>query len=178
MKTFNSILRRIRDGRFAVALMLLFVAVACQQKLPAPEEVNAKIQDKEALTQADYTTMIDYCGEYAKKAQQYQNIINAEPNDSTPSSIDAQSALSTLYGEYPYLDQFSQVIYSSTNDEIGADNVKKVNEYAKYSAFPLPQGSGANLNQPGVVGDIEDMPQDSGEVIATGDGEAVDIPVK
>ena len=70
---------------------------------------------------------------------------------------------------------FRTAIYAASDDQIGARNVKKVNEYEKYEAFPLPDGSGKSLNIPGEVGVIEDMPDtDTSGVIADPDGIVVD----
>lgn len=165
-------------GLLAVMLLSL-MAVACGSKAPSAEDVARKIDAKEVLTQADYSTMIDYCGEYAKKAQQYLDIINSQPDASSPESVKATSDMAALYAEYRYLDMFRSVIDNTEESILGESNVKKVEEYAKYEAFPLPDGAGASLLDTNVVGDIEDMPaSDTGSVIATGDGEVVDVQVK
>lgn len=162
-----------------LCLMALFVAciISCTQKDPTPEEVATKIDTKEVLTKADYTTIINYCGEYAKKAQQYFDIINAESNDSTDAATKATDNLANLYASYKYLDSFRTTLASTDLTKLGNENEKKVNEFAKYEAFPLPQGAGANLQNPNVEGMIEDMPQQGSKeaqtVIATSDGEAV-----
>lgn len=164
-----------------LSLIALFVLciISCSGNLPTPREVAQKIDDKETLTTDDYTTMIDYCGDYAKRAQKYYDIINAEPNDSTEAAIKATGDLATLYGSCQYLDLFRSTLANTDLSALGKDNEKKVNEYAKYQGFPLPIGEGADLQDPNVVGMIEQMPDtavsESAGVISTGDGEAVDI---
>ncbi|MBD5195633.1 MAG: hypothetical protein HDR84_07350 [Bacteroides sp.] len=168
--------------KLIVASFLLVIVAACGTKLPTDSEVAQKIDAKESLSEADYTTMIDYCGKYAEEAQKYYDIINAQPNDSTAEYIKAADDLATLYGNYAYLDAFRQTLNNSEVSQLGKENEKKVNEYAKYQAFPLPGGEAANLQNPNVVGDIENMPSpsvsDSTGVISAGDGEAVDMQVK
>ncbi len=161
-----------------LAMILLLVgATACGNGKPSPKDVAAKIDSHEVLTEADYTAMIDYCGEYAKKAQKYFDIINSQADSSSAESVKATSDLAALYGEYTYLDLFRETLDNTGESALGPKNVKKVEELARYEAFPLPEGAGASLLDSNVIGDIEDMPADSGEVIATGDGEAVDIQV-
>lgn len=172
--------RNLIKGAFA--MMLLIVMAACGQKIPSAEEVAGKIDNNATLTEADYTSMIDYCGDYAKDAQKYYDIINAEPTDSTAEAIRATDDLASLYEKYNYLEKFRDVLENTNLTSLGVDNEKKVAEFAKYQGFPLPVGAGADLRDPKVVGMIEDMPDttatDSTGVIATGDGEAVDINVK
>lgn len=163
-----------------IALFMIGVGlVSCNDKIPTPQEVAQKIDASEKLTQADYTSIFDYCGEYAKKAQQYLDMINSQPNDSTPEYTRAVSEMASLYQEYKYLDMFRDVIYQLPATELDDANQKKVEEYSKYQAFPLPEGSAQDLISPNDVGAIEDMPDSAnGQVISTGAGEAVDINVK
>lgn len=157
-----------------VAMAMVLVMSACGQKVPSAEEVANRINTNQSLTEADYTQMVDYCGKYAVEAQQYYDIINAQPNDSTAEAVKATNQLADLYGNYAYLDLFRNKLENTDMSQLGAENEKKVNEYAKYQGFPLPGGEGASLEDPNVVGMIEDMPDSSNSpVIATGDGEAV-----
>ncbi len=167
-KTIMKILKTL-----CAALMCMAFA-SCSQNLPSPEQVAQKIDSNETLTEADYTTMIDYCGDYSKKAQEYFDLINAQPSDSTAEYTRASEELANLYSANPYIDIFRSAIYAANDSAIGAKNVAKVKEFEKYQAFPLPEGEGASLNQPGVVGDIVETPNnDSSAVIAAGIGEEV-----
>ena len=76
----------------------------------------------------------------------------------------ATSDLAALYGEYTYLDLFRETLDNTGESALGPKNVKKVEELARYEAFPLPEGAGASLLDSNVIGDIEDMPADSGDV--------------
>ena len=160
-------------------LLFIFAMVACGSKVPDPASVAGKINAGQSLTEADYASMIDYCGKYAEEAQKYFDLINAQPNDSTAEAVKATDDLAGLYARYTYLDQFRNALAQADMSELGAENEKKVNEFAKYQAFPLPVGEGADLKDPNVVGMIEEMPDtDTAGVISDGDGEAVDINVK
>ena len=170
-------LKRILKVTMALAAIVL--VASCGQRTPTPEEVAKKIDAGETLTQADYAAVLDYCGGYAKKAQQYFDLINTQANDSTPEYLEATNHMANLYAEYPYLDMFRAVVYNIPESSLDAKNKEKVEEYSKYQAFPLPDGAGVDMTNPQVEGDIVDMPDtDTTAVIASGDGEAVDVQVK
>lgn len=172
-KKFNVILKS------AMTLMFVLILASCGSKTPSAEDVAKKIDAQETLTQADYTAMIDYCGKYAQEAQKYFDQINAQPNDSTAAAVEATNKLADLYASYTYLDQFRTALYATSDAQLSPENEKKLNEYASYEAFPLPSGEGKALENPDVVGMIEQTPNtDSTGVISTGVGEAVDVNVK
>lgn len=157
------------------AAVMCVVFAACAGSDPTPAEVAARIDSHDSLSQADYSVMIDYCGNYAKEAQQYFDIINSQPTDSTAEYSRAARSLAELKANSPYIDMFRTAIYAASDSQIGEKNVKKVSEYQKYEAFPLPEGSGPELSIPGEAGVIVDMPDtDTTAVIAAGDGVAVD----
>lgn len=161
-----------------MALVCLLFAM-CGSKNSSPEEVARRIDAKEALSQDDYRTIIDYCGEYAKTAQQYFDIIDSQASESTPEAVKAAADLAAVYGKYKYIDMFRNALFNVDESQLDARNVKNVKEYSGYEAFPLPGGAGEALEDPDVVGDIEQMPaSDTSGVISQGDGEAVDIQVK
>lgn len=173
--------RRIFTTLVAMLAFVASVALfsACSEKLPSAEEVAKRIDAKETLSTADYTAMINYCGEYAKKAQPLFDIINAQPDASTPEAVKAAGEMADLYANYRYLDMFRSVLENTDESALGAKNVEKVNELSQFQAFPLPEGAGPDLNQPGVVGQIEQMPDsDTSGVISTGVGEVVNLEVK
>lgn len=171
---------KIKSLVMTMAVMALTIMTSCGGGVK-PEEVAAKIDAQEELSQKDYAAVLDYCGDYAKKAQQYFEIINSQPNDSTAQYIRAADDMAALVQEYPYLDMFRNVVYNLKDSDLDKENQKKVEEYTKYQAFPLPEGAGPDLSTPGVVGDIEDMPSQAGTdstgVISQGDGVVVDETV-
>lgn len=164
----------MKNFKILLICALALFAFACSKTHPTPAEVAAKIDSRQALSKSDYSVMIDYCGDYAKQAQQYFDLINEQPTDSTKEYVRAVGELASLRAAHPYLDMFQTAIYSASDELIGEENVKKVNEYTKYQAFPLPEGSGPDLAVPGVVGEVVEMPSaDTAGVIAAPDGEVV-----
>lgn len=165
--------RNVLYGAIMSLAVIVFGMTGCGQSHDA-SEVAKKIDAQEALNQRDYATVLDYCGEYARKAQTYFDAINAQPSDTTAEYLRVVNEMAQLSQEYPYLDMFRGVIYNLKADDLDADNQKKVEEFARYQAFPLPEGDGPDLSIPGVEGLIEDMPSQAGTdstgVIATGDG--------
>lgn len=164
-------MKNILKSIAAVALVVLIAA--CGQKTPTAQQVADSINANKELTEADYTCMVDYCGDYAKDAQQYFDIINSQPNDSTAEAIKASDALASLYEKYSYIDLFRTKLENTDVSALGEKNAKKVSEYAALEAFPLPGGEEQKLISPDVEGMVEQMPAESTEVIATGAGEAV-----
>ncbi len=143
---------------FAVAALGLIMA-SCGGSTPTAEEVAAKVESKAELSNKDYQVMIDYCGDYAEKAQRYFDIINEEPNDSTQEAIKATDDLASLYANAKYLDLFRNVIFNSDAAQMGSANAEKAAELAKkYEAFPVPAVSTDSLLNPQVVGEVIDMP--------------------
>lgn len=136
--------------------------------------VAEKLEKGETLTEQDYKVMIEYCGDYAKKAQTYFDILNSEPNDSTEAAIKATDELANLNSSATYLDIFRKAIYAGDENELGSKNVELVKEYSNYEAFPLPAISDSSMLNPDVIGDVVEMPVDSSAVIASGDGEVVE----
>lgn len=157
-----------------VALLCVMVA-SCGGNGVDPTVVAQKIEKGQSLTQADYASMINYCGDYAQKAQKYFDIINAEPNDSTSEAIKASDELAGMYADAKYLDIFRKALTDADEAQLGEANTKKIAEYSKYEAFPIADVSDSTMLNPDIVGDIEDMPaKDTAGVIATGDGEVVE----
>lgn len=154
--------------------LLCLAAGACSNGNLTPAEVASKIDSHKPLTEADYEVMIDYCGEYAKNAQKYYDVINSAPSDTTLTYSEAAQSLASLKAESPYVDMFRTALYAADDSQIGAENVEKVKEFRKYEAFPLPEGSGESLNIPDDAGVVVDMPSDSSTVIAT----PVGIPIE
>lgn len=163
----------MKSIKILLAGVLALMAGACSKSTPTAAEVAAKIEAHQTLTESDYSVMIDYCGDYAKNAQHYYDLINEQPSDSTAAYVRASSELAALRAANPYFDIFQTAIYAADDSRIGEKNVEKVNEYEKYQAFPLPDGSGPALEQPGVVGEVVDMPADSSAVIADPAAEVV-----
>lgn len=161
-----------------IAAMLVVIFTGCAKSRPSADQVLTKIEANDSLSQADYSTIIDYCGDYARQAQKYYDIINAQPSDSTQEAITATNDLANLYADDKCLDKFRSTLGNASMSRLDKTNQEKVNEFAKYQGFPLPDGAGQNLENPDVVGMIQQTPSsDTTGVISQGDGEAVDVNV-
>lgn len=155
---------------FAFVAMVLVMA-ACGTKEEAAK-VADKISNGEQLTQSDYSVMIDYCAKYAEEAQVFQDKINVL----APTSEEAGKLtddIASLSGKFPLVSEFFSKLSNCTKEEVGADNVAKINKLSALTWFTAPEWADSG-NEDGVVGDVVDMPAvDSAGVIATGDGEVV-----
>ena len=162
--------------KFFAFMALCLVMASCGSSDKA-SEVASKISSGAQLTQADYTVMVDYCGQYAEAAQKLQDKIDVL----APTSEEAgklTDEVASLTDKYKYVNEFFNKISSSTKEEVGEENVKKITELASLTWFTAPEWADA-LPENGVEGYIMDMPSsDSDSVIAVGDGEAVAAPVK
>ncbi|MBD5217353.1 MAG: hypothetical protein HDS73_02525 [Bacteroidales bacterium] len=157
--------------KFLSLIAVAFLFAACSGDKAA--SVAAKIDAGQKLSQSDYTTIVDYCGDFAKEAQKFQNQIDALPDSAAAVSVD-ETKLADLKLKFPLLEKFNTALLASTPEEVGEDNVKKVNDLAKYIWFTAPDWATIQTD-PNVAGFIEDTPAagtDSG-VIAGGDGEVV-----
>lgn len=154
--------------------------VACSGST-APKDIANKLASKAELTDEDYGVMIDYCGEYAEDYQSYQDILD-DPESSEADKNSATNNLANLTSRNPYYSVFSAALYGVELRDLSKENQEKVKKYDKFTMFPLPGGAGLQLEDPNVEGMIEDMPDSTNaadsDVIATGDGEAVDVTVK
>ena len=159
---------------FMMMAVVCLIMASCGSKTD-PKAVADKIAAGEALTEADYTTMIDYCANYAEKAQPYFDVLNSGAATDSKEYADATNQLATMASEAVYLDIFRSAITAADAAQLGENNVKRVDELSKYEAFPIADVSDSGMLNPDVVGDIVDMPSnDSSNVIATGDGEVVE----
>ncbi|MDE6297966.1 MAG: hypothetical protein K2L89_08970 [Muribaculaceae bacterium] len=160
-------------------LTMMMMAVVCLIMTSCKTDADYKsVADKisagESLTESDYSVMIDYCADYAEKAQPYFDVINSGADPSSKEYADATNALADMSANAVYLDTFRNAIFSATADQLGESNVKKLDSLSKYEAMPIGDVSDSAMLNPDVVGDIEDMPAtDTGNVIANGDGEVV-----
>ncbi len=118
----------------ALAAVIMFASCS---KADQASEVARKIEAGDTLTQAEYTTVIDYLGDFAQKAQPIQDKINNLPYGD-PQATDLQKELSALKEKNGYFDLFKSVLESAPQSSLGADNVALVNKYAGYEWFASP----------------------------------------
>ncbi|MDE6271872.1 MAG: hypothetical protein K2M31_02565 [Muribaculaceae bacterium] len=158
-----------------LAMFVGVVATACSMASEA-EKVNEKIEKGETLTAADYTTIIDYMGKFAEKAQPIQDQINNLPAED-PKAVPFQDQLTKLKDEYPLLDSFKTVLDKASAEQVGADNVALVDKYAGYEWFSSPAWATINTDPEAAGLELQAPTNDTNGVIA-GAVDAVQVEVK
>lgn len=120
--------------------LLAVVAVVMASCSGGNATIASKISKGEALTQDEYTEMIDYCGDYAKQAQTIQDQIdNLSAEDSeSPQLAGLNSQLEELTKKFPELSVYSKAIKEATQEEVGEENVKKIDALAGLVWFDAP----------------------------------------
>ena len=138
---------------FLIAVVAL-IAAACS---PASEAdgIARKISKGDALSQSEYTAIIDYCGDYAKKAQTIQQQIDNLSSDS-PELSKLNAELESVKKAYPLTGEFFKALANATPEEVGEQNVKKVDEYSAMIWFDAPSWASEELD-PKAAGLIEDV---------------------
>lgn len=153
MKTFSLL----------IVSMLALLISSCSSNNEA-DRVAEKITNGEVLTQSDYGEIISYCGQYATKAQTVQDKIDNLPTNS-PELKSLNTELSIIADKYPHRQQFFAVLESATPEEVGTENVKKIDTYGALTWFDTPSWASVELD-PNVAGFVETaIPADS-EIVA------------
>ena len=121
------------------SVLALIGLTACQETSErACQDVAAKIESNEVLSQDDYTRMIEYVGEFAQKSQ------DAVVND--PQG-EMQGVIETLKKEYPLVDTFRDCIRNTPIDKFDADNQALIQKYAGLVEFTAPEGTEIQTNK-------------------------------
>lgn len=146
-------------------MMLAIVALvmaSCSTKDEA-QNVAKKIEASEPLTEANYTVILDYLGDFAEKAQPIQDKINNSNSDNP----DYASQLASLKAQYPLVDTFNEAIEKANANVLGVDNMALLNKYAPLEWFTAPTWF-TDMPDPDVAGEIVETPPagDSDGVIA------------
>lgn len=116
----------------AFTFVVLLGLTACQQSVEREaQNVADKINNKEALTEDDYTLMIKYVGEYAEKAQPI--VVNENGQQ-------MQGQLDAIKQEYPLADIFRNCIKSTPIDKFNKDNLDLLQKYGGLVEFTMPEG--------------------------------------
>lgn len=144
---------------------------SCQESTEKQENtIVNKIEAGEALTQDDYSVMIDYVGEYAEKAQKY---VDMEINDENLAQ--AATELNNLNKEYPDLIVYRNYLRLTPSSALSADNLEKVGKYAGYVEFTAPSGYTLETAPSSDAGmEVEAPPVDNGVVAGAVDNVKVD----
>lgn len=151
--------------KFFTLLVATVLMVACGGG--KAKNVAEKIKANEALSESDYTEMINYVGKFAEEAQKIQDQINALP-DNSPEAAKLTDKLSGIMDSKPDLTAFVDKIQYCTQQEIGPENVKLINKYAPLQWFTAPDWATIQTSD-SIAGFIEQMPaSDSSGVIEEG----------
>ena len=153
----------------SLAAVIILILAACTGRSDI-DRIADKVNQSQPLSQKDYSAMIDYCGQYARKAQPIQDQINLLPADS-PKALKLSIRLADLSSEYVYYNLFSEKIARCSKKEIGSANVDKINTLAPLTWFMAPDWA-VFQTSPDAAGFIEDVaPADSDStVIAVSSG--------
>lgn len=144
-------------------MMALVAAVglsACQESSAKQENnIAFKIDNGEQLTADEYSTIIDYVGEYAEKAQKYVDMqINGD--DLT----EAAKGMKALDAEFPYVNVYRNCIRFTPSASLSPENLEKVAQYAGYVEFTAP--SGYTISTSDAAGLEEQAPSTDNGVVA------------
>lgn len=159
--------------KFFAFVAIVAIMAACSGNSAA--DIAAKISKGEQLSEKDYSAMIDYCATYAKDAQTIQDKLdNLIPTSEEAGRLTEQMA--DLTKKFPYVNVFFDKLSSATTEDVGQANIEKISSLSNMIWFTAPEW--ANVapadTDSEIVGDIVEMPaNDSSNVIAVGDGEAV-----
>lgn len=149
-------------------LAILSVAASSFVASCSNSEEAGKVADKitrgEVLTQSDFSILIDYCGDFAQKAQTIQDKIDNLP-DNDPALKALDSDLTALKSEYPHTGLFFKTLKASTPEEVGSENVKKVDGYSSLIWFDAPEWA-ETLSPSGDAGLIETTTPADSNIIA------------
>ena len=125
-------------------------------------KVAEKIKSGQTLTQDDYKVLINYVGEFATKAQVYQNNI-----DNGVDAAKNQDELNTLKQGDEYLSLFEQTLKNATAEEVGADNIKLINSFTGDLWFDAPSWATVSTPAPEIGGiEMESPAADTSGVVA------------
>lgn len=146
------------------AIAALFMMTACSNADEAAA-VAKKIQAGETLTAAEYTTVIDYLGNFAEKAQPIQDEINNLPYGD-PKAAAFQKQLDELKEKNTYLELFNSTLAKAPQAQLGADNVALVNKFAGYEWFTAPDWATIQTNPEAAGLEMEAPSNDTNGVVA------------
>lgn len=151
--------------KFLFVAMLLVIGISsCSNKIEA-DKVAEKIEKGEALTQGDYTCIIDYLGYFAKEAQPIQDKIN-NLADGAPEADEFVKQLDKLKADNPHIDLFNSVLGKASQSELGAENVALVDKYAGYEWFTSPSWAEIQTDPEAAGIEVQTPDNDTSGVVA------------
>lgn len=106
---------------FFMSVIMMAVMTSCSDAKSDPKSIHEKITNGSELNQSDYSVMIDYMADGAKKAM---DVFNSE------SSIeDITKSGEQLEKEYPYMQEFIMKLNEvAANGKLNSDNQKKLDK--------------------------------------------------
>lgn len=119
------------------------------------KSIEDKLENGGELTTEDYSRMINYVGEFARKAQTYAESTNPQ----------AAEELAQLRDEYPYLMMFRDCIENTPVDKLTDSNLAEVAKYAGLIEFSTPIGYDISTN-PEAAGIEVAVPDTTNGVVA------------
>lgn len=104
-----------------MTVIIMAVMTSCSDAKSDPKSIHEKITNGSELNQSDYSVMIDYMADGAKKAM---DAFNSE------SSIeDMTKSGEQLEKEYPYMQEFIMKLSEvAANGKLDSDNQKKLDK--------------------------------------------------
>lgn len=119
-----------------LSLLAIFAVVALASCSSTPKEdelVAQKLEQGQTLSDQEITTLINYVGEYAKKAQ---GEVDDEVNGTQVQQ--AQVDMEKLNEEYVYIPVFRKYLENLDFTTLSNENIELIRKYAHYEEFTIP----------------------------------------
>lgn len=148
-----------------MALFAIIGLASCDSANNKEADIVAnKLQAGEQLNEQEITELINYVGEYAKKAQ---GDVDDEVNgtDTAEAAVD----MNKLNEEYSHIDLFRDYIKNLDVSTLSEANLALIQKYAHYEEFTAPQQMDFSVDpNEKAAGFVEETPgSDSSAVVAT-----------
>ena len=156
---------------FVMAFMAVIGLASCENPNKEADAVAQKLQAGEQLSEQEITDLINYVGEYAKKAQgDVDDEING--TDTEQAHVDMEK----LNEEYKYVDLFRNYLKNVDFTTLSNENLELIGNYAHYEEFTVPAKMDFSVDPAEkAAGFIEEgATTDSSAVIATDVPQAVE----
>lgn len=118
------------------------------------QAIAYKIDNGEDLTSEDYSRMINYVGEFAKKAQDLV----------TQTGGTGGTQLADLQKEYPFLDTFRDCIKTTSMKNLDEKNKEEINKYAGLTEFSTPPDYTVNTDPEAAGMEVSTPDSDNGVI--------------
>lgn len=158
-----------------MALFAIIGLASCENPHKEADAVADKLEDGQKLTDQDVAVLINYVGEYAKKAQ---GEVDDEVNGTNTAA--AQVDMEKLNKEYKNYPLFNDYLKNLDFTTLSKSNIELIGKYAHYEMFTVPPRMDFSVDpNEKAAGMIVDTPSDSikgdSSVIATGVDEVKEV---